>query len=180
MMQAMRSFVRPAFVGLVLAASLAASGPPEWKTPSKDWAKGPVGWLMTEDEEKQFKTLKTDDERAAFAKTFWEKRDPTPGTPDNEYESIFWQRVEQADKAYKTMMREGSTTDFGRVFILLGPPASIRKDSRYTYWLYEPSPVNGIAEKFELSFAPVDTGFLLRDKKTLETYTAAHAETRGI
>jgi GWxTD domain-containing protein len=179
-MRAMRRFVRPVFLGLVLTSMAAASGPPDWKTPSKDWVKGPVGWLMSEDEEKQFKTLKSDEERTAFAKTFWEKRDPTPGTPDNEYELIFWQRVEQADKAYKTMIREGSVTDFGRVFILLGPPANIRKDSRYTYWAYEPTPVNGITEKFELSFAPVDTGFLLRDKKTLETYVAAHAETRGV
>lgn len=179
-MRAMHSLVRPAVLGVLLLATVAAGGPPDWKTPDKDWAKGPVQWLMSEDEQKQFKALKTDDERAAFAKSFWEKRDPTPGTPENEYEAIFWQRVEQADKAYKTMLKEGSVSDFGRVFILLGPPTSQRKDSRYTYWVYEPSPVNGIKDKFELSFAPVDTGFLLRDKKTLETYVAAHDETRGI
>ena len=180
-MKEFRSSFRAAMVGLVFAASAAgAAGPPDWKTPNKDWGKGPVRWLMTEEEEKQFKALKTDEERAAFAKTFWEKRDPTPGTPDNEYEVIFWQRVEQADKAYKTMLKEGSVSDFGRVFILLGPPTSQRKDARYTYWLYEPSKVNGIAEKMELSFAAIDTGFLLRDKKTLEEYVAAHAETRGI
>jgi GWxTD domain-containing protein len=181
MMQAKRPFVRPAIFGLVLAATVAgAAGPPDWKTPGKDWAKGPVGWLMSEEEEKQYKALKTDEERAAFAKTFWEKRDPTPGTPENEYQVIFWQRVEQADKTYKTMMKEGAVTDFGRVFIVLGPPSSIRKDPRYTYWVYEPTPINGITEKLELSFAPVDTGWLLRDKKTLETYVAAHADTRGV
>lgn len=180
-MTLLRPSVRAAVVGIVFAASAAgAAGPPDWKTPDKDWAKGPVRWLMSEEEEKQFKALKTDEERAAYAKTFWEKRDPTPGTPDNEYELIFWQRVESADKAYKTMLKEGSVSDFGRVFILLGPPTNIRKDSRYTYWLYEPSPVNGIAQKMEISFAPIDTGFLLRDKKTLEEYVAAHAETRGI
>ena len=180
-MRAFRPSVRAAIVGLAFAATAAgAAGPPDWKTPGKDWAKGPVHWLMTEEEEKQFKALKTDEERAAFAKTFWEKRDPTPGTPDNEYEAIFWQRVESADKAYKTMLKEGSVSDFGKVFILLGPPTNIRKDARYTYWLYEPTPVNGIAQKMELSFAPIDTGFLLRDKKTLEEYVAAHAETRGI
>src|SRR5215831_9687844 len=71
-------------------ALMHAAGAPDWKTPNKDWAKGPVGWIMTPEEEKEFKALKTDDERAAFAKTFWEKRDPTPGTPENEYETIFW------------------------------------------------------------------------------------------
>jgi GWxTD domain-containing protein len=175
------SYVRTAMLGLALMATVAgAAAPPDWKTPGKDWGKGPVHWLMSEEEEKQFKALKTDEERAAFAKSFWEKRDPTPGTPDNEYEFIFWQRVEQADKAYKTMLKEGSVSDFGRVFILLGPPSNIRKDSRYTYWLYEPSPVNGITQKMELSFAPIDTGYLLRDKKALEEYVAAHAESRGV
>src|SRR5262249_43024034 len=119
-------------------------------------------------------------ERAAFAKKFWEKRDPTPGTPENEYETIFWQRVEQADKTYKDQIRDGSATDIGRIFILFGPPTGQHKDSRYTFWDYEPSPVNGIKEKMSLSFATVDTGMLLRDKKTVEDYVAAHPEARGI
>jgi GWxTD domain-containing protein len=168
--------------GLILAVTIAgaATGPHDWKIPDKDWAKGPVRWIMSDEEEKQFKKLTTDEDRQAFAKAFWEKRDPTPGTPDNEYMLIFWQRVEGADKAYTTMMREGSITDPGRVFILLGPPSSTRKDSRYLFWAYEPSPVNGITEALEFSFASVETGTLLRAPKSLETYVAAHPETRGI
>jgi hypothetical protein len=56
----------------------------------------------------------------------------------------------------------------------------MRKDSRYTYWAYEPSEVTGITESMEFSFAPVDTGVLLRSPKTLEGYVGAHPETRGI
>ncbi len=161
-------------------AAMAAGEAPDWKTPTKDWTKGPVRWLMDDTEEKDFKKLKADEERQAFAKTFWEKRDPTPGTPENEYMLIFWQRVEQADKVYKDMIREGSVTDLGRVFILLGPPASTHKDSRYLYWNYEPNEITGIKEKLEFSFAGVGTGTLLRSPKTLETYVATHPETRGI
>jgi len=168
--------------GLALAITLvgAATGPHDWKAPDKDWAKGPVRWIMSDEEEKEFKKLRTDEERAAFATAFWEKRDPTPGTANNEYRLIFWQRVEGADRAYKDIIREGSLTDLGRVFILLGPPMSMRKDSRYTYWAYEPSEVSGITESMEFSFAPVDTGVLLRSPKVLESYVAAHPETRGI
>lgn len=167
--------------GCALAAgALLAAEPTDWKAPTKNWASGPVRWLMDADEEKEFKKLRTDDERAAFVKTFWEKRDPTPGTPANEYETIFWQRVEQADKVYKDMIREGSVTDLGRVFILLGPPASTHKDSRYLYWNYEPNEITGIKEKLEFSFAGVGSGTLLRSPKTLETYVAGHPETRGI
>src|SRR5512132_2312602 len=67
---------------LLLAASLTlAAGPVDYKSPTKDWAKGPVKWIMTADEEKEWKKLRTDEERAAFVKAFWDKRDPTPGTP---------------------------------------------------------------------------------------------------
>jgi len=175
-----RSAVLPTLLALAITAGGAATGAREWKVPDKDWGKGPVRWIMTDDEEKDYKKLRTDEERQAFAKTFWDKRDPTPGTPENEYMLVFWQRVESADKAYKDIIREGSLTDLGRVFILLGPPTAMRKDSRYTYWNYEPSEVTGITESLEFSFAPVDTGVLLRSPKTLEAYIAAHPETRGI
>src|SRR5262245_18615823 len=170
------------FLGLVLSAGAAraATGPSDWKTPDKDWAKGPVGWIMSDAEAKDYKKLRTDEERQAFAKTFWEKRDPTPGTPENEYALIFWQRVVQADKTYKDIIREGSVTYLGRVFILLGPPTSTKKDSRYTYWLYEPNEINGIKEPLEFSFAPIDTGVLLRSPKVLDTYVLAHPETQGV
>lgn len=175
---------RPAALLTTLALAIttagAAPGANDWKVPDKDWAKGPVRWIMSDDEEKDYKKVHTDEERQAFAKIFWEKRDPTPGTPDNEYMLVFWQRVESADKAYKDIIREGCLTDLGRVFILLGPPTAIRKDSRYTYWNYEPSEVTGITESMEFSFAPVDTGILLRSPKTLEAYVAGHPETRGI
>jgi GWxTD domain-containing protein len=175
--------VRTATVLLILAlvpALVRAAAPTDWKTPTKDWAKGPVGWIMTPDEEKAYRALKTDDERAAFAKTFWDKRDPTPGTPENEYEMIFWKRVEQADKNYKDVIREGSATDIGRIFILFGPPTNQRKDAKYSYWDYEPTPINGIKEKMSLSFVSVETGTLLRDKKKVEDYLAAHPEARGV
>jgi GWxTD domain-containing protein len=165
---------------VLVPALLPAVAPTDWKTPTKDWAKGPVGWIMTPDEEKAFRALKTDDERAAFAKTFWEKRDPTPGTPENEYETIFWKRVEQADKAYKDQLRDGSATDYGRVFILFGPPTGQHKDSRYSYWDYEPSPMNGLKEKLSLGFAAIDTGTKLLDRGKVEAYLTAHPEARGI
>src|SRR5437867_4631898 len=89
---------------LLLLAALAAlaAGRPDFKTPGKDWGRGPVKWIMSDDEEKDWKKLRTDEERAAFVKAFWEKRDPTPGTPANEYEALFWKKVEEADKMLKT------------------------------------------------------------------------------
>jgi len=178
MMTVRRSMIAP----LLVASSLTlAAGPPDWKTPNKDWAKGPVKCIMTADEEKDWKKLHTDEERAAFAKSFWQKRDPTPGTPENEYEAIFWKRVEEADKNFTSSANSGCITDMGRVFLMLGPPAKPDKDARgRTIWHYEPNAVTGITEKFDLMFAPGMTSSLLLDRKRLDEYVKAHPEARGI
>ena len=173
---------RSKFTPLVAAAFLTlAAGPPDWKTPNKDWAKGPVKWIMTEDEEKEWKKLRTDEDRATFAKSFWERRDPTPGTPENEYEAIFWRKVEEADKRFSSQTDPGCLTDMGRVFLLLGPPTKPDKDARgRNIWGYEPNPITGIKEKFELIFAQGMLSPLLLDRKRLDEYVKAHPETRGI
>ncbi len=166
---------------LTAACLVLAAAPTDWKTPGKDWAKGPVRWIMTDDEEKDWKKLHTDDERAAFAKAFWEKRDPTPGTPANEYAAVFWKKVEEADKNFTSQSTPGCLTDMGRVFLLLGPPAKPDKDARgRTIWHYEPNEVTGIKEKFDLTFAPGMLSSLLLDRKELEEYVKGHPETRGI
>ncbi len=168
----------------LLAGPAPAVEQPDYKAPDKNWTKGPVGWIMTPEEEKDFKKLKTDEERAAFAKTFWEKRDPTPGTPENEYQALFWRKVGEADKTFKSTIRIGSMTDFGRVFLLLGPFTKSDKDARgYQTWIFEPNDLTGIKRRLELRFAPNPNdprGFLLLDRKELEQYVAAHPETLGI
>src|SRR5688572_24257803 len=121
---------------LLLAAALTlAATPIDYKVPSKDWGKGPVKWIMTADEEKGWKGLRTDEERAAFVKAFWVKRDPTPGTPENEYELIFWKKAEEADKRFTTQADVGYRSDMGRVFLLIGPPGKVDKDTKgRTIW----------------------------------------------
>ena len=166
----------------LLAALLTlAAAPPDYKVPGKDWGKGPVKWIMTADEEKEWKKLKTDEERAPFVKAFWEKRDPTPGTPENEFALIFWKKVEEADKRFTTQTDAGFLTDMGRVFLLLGPPAKADKDARgRNIWSYEPNAVTGIKAKFDLMFAQGMLAPLLLDRKKLEEYVKAHPETLGI
>ncbi|MFQ5877775.1 MAG: GWxTD domain-containing protein [Acidobacteriota bacterium] len=165
----------------ILAAPAAAKGGPDYRQPDRNWVKGPVKWLLTKPEIKAFKKLGTDEERAAFVRAFWEQRDPTPGTPKNEYEEIFWKRVEEADRKYRSITRAGSLTDMGRVFLLLGPPSGVDTDSRgYRTWRYEPSEISGIKEAIELRFGPNPTGMLLLDRKVLDSYVAAHQEARGI
>ncbi|MCI0656461.1 MAG: GWxTD domain-containing protein, partial [Acidobacteria bacterium] len=69
--------------GILMACQLSLAADPrqEWDQPTKKWIKGPVSCLLTPEEEKQFKALKTDEEITQFVKEFWARRDPTPGTP---------------------------------------------------------------------------------------------------
>ncbi|MEE9292801.1 MAG: GWxTD domain-containing protein [Acidobacteriota bacterium] len=154
----------------------------DYKRADKSWVKGPVKWLLLKEEQKIYKKLATDEERAAFVKKFWAERDPTSGTPENEYEAIFWQRVEQADQKFTPSVatRTGCLTDIGRVFLMLGPPSETKQDSRYNFWIFTPSEMNGITERLELRFASNPTGAFLLDKKQFENYIKAHPETRGI
>ncbi len=168
-------------IAVIAPALVSAAAAPDYKAPTKDWSRGPVRWIMSDDEEKEIKKLRTDDERAVFVKAFWEKRDPTPGSPENEYEVIFWKRVEQADKTFKSITKPGSQTDMGRVFLLLGPPTKNDRDQRgYTLWTYEPNGITGIEKNLEFRFAPSETGPLLLDRKELDQYVTAHPGTHGI
>jgi len=166
---------------LIAAAVALAAGPPDYKSPGKDWGKGPVKWIMSDDEEKEWKKLRTDEERAAFVKTFWEKRDPTPGTPENEFAALFWKKVEEADKRFKSITDPGCLTDMGRTYLLLGPPGKADKDTRgRNIWTYDPGGPGGIQAHLELMFAGGGAAPLLLDRKKLEEYVSTHPDTRGI
>src|SRR5437763_1434622 len=91
-----------------------------------DWAKGPVQFLMTPEEQAQWKTLKNDTEASAFVDLFWARRDPTPGTPANEYKVRFDSSVKYADEHFTAGRTRGSMSDRGKVLILFGPPSKVQ------------------------------------------------------
>lgn len=90
------------------------------------WIDGPVRWLMTPEELKQFRSLRTAEEMVEFVDAFWRRRDPTPEDDDNPFRRIFQERSQAADQLYAEAGRRGSLTDRGRALILLGPPSVLR------------------------------------------------------
>jgi GWxTD domain-containing protein len=88
----------------------------------EEWRNGPAQWLMTSDDTRAWRNVKTDQQASDFIDLFWARRDPTPGTPENEYRSEFEGRVVFSDKNYAEKGRRGSLTDRGRVYIVLGTP----------------------------------------------------------
>jgi GWxTD domain-containing protein len=83
-------------------------------------------YIALAEEQKVFLRLDSDRDRDAFIRTFWKQRDPTPGTPHNEYREEHLQRFNHANKFLgRGTPRAGWQTDQGRIYIILGPPVSI-------------------------------------------------------
>jgi GWxTD domain-containing protein len=83
---------------------------------------------MTADEKAAWRDVKTDKEAQRLIDLFWARRDPTPGTPRNEYREMIAARIADADKFFKFHEKRGSMTDMGCFYIVLGPPEERRAE----------------------------------------------------
>ena len=67
-----------------------------------------------------------------FLREFWRRRDPTPGTPENETEVAFYERIKEADRRFREggggAAVPGWRTDRGRVLIRYGEPDDVRRE----------------------------------------------------
>jgi GWxTD domain-containing protein len=82
-----------------------------------------VYWIISDYEKDAFLSLEKEDDRNRFVDTFWENRDPTPGSKENEFKEEHYKRLEHANKEFgRETAIPGSKTDRGRVWILLGKP----------------------------------------------------------
>jgi len=102
----------PLFNGLVISQD----HPERWKT----WL-DEVESIMTRSERSVFKTLKTEEDRKRFQDLFWQIRDPSPGTPGNEFKEEFQNRLQ-----YARTRLGGIHSDRGRVYVILGKPAETK------------------------------------------------------
>ncbi|HZI95173.1 MAG TPA: GWxTD domain-containing protein, partial [Patescibacteria group bacterium] len=94
--------------------------------PIPQWREGPVRYLITKWEDSEYKSLRTEEDRARFIESFWNRRDPTPDSPGNEFRAEFWKRVRDANRLYaETTSSEAWRTDMGKIHILMGPPDDI-------------------------------------------------------
>lgn len=88
---------------------------------------GPLLYLMRNEERGRYGGLTTEGKRA-YLRRFWNRRDPTPGTPRNEALERFYDRVTTVNR----MFREGGAaeipgwrTDRGRIYLKYGPPDEV-------------------------------------------------------
>ncbi|MBN2198561.1 MAG: GWxTD domain-containing protein [Candidatus Aminicenantes bacterium] len=83
-----------------------------------------VRYVITKEEDETFLRLPAE-EREAFIREFWLKRDPDPETEKNEFQEEYLSRIETANKLFRGGGKEGFIQDRGRILILLGPPDEI-------------------------------------------------------
>lgn len=81
--------------------------------------------IMTADERARWNELASDAERETFLQTFWDRRDPTPGTELNEVREIFLRRARRAARMFTEGSTPGWGTDRGRVLLVHGLPQEI-------------------------------------------------------
>jgi len=87
-----------------------------------------VAYIILPEEKEVFLQLTNDRDRDLFIESFWKQRDPTPGTPQNEFKEEHIRRFNYANKFFsRNSPREGWRTDMGRFYIILGPPTSIER-----------------------------------------------------
>src|SRR6266403_418356 len=90
----------------------------------KKWLDEDVRWLITDEEQKAFKLLSNDEERDQFIEAFWQRRDPTPDTIENEFKEEHYRRMAYANEHYAAGI-PGWKSDRGRIYIMYGPADEI-------------------------------------------------------
>jgi len=90
----------------------------------KKWLDEDVRWIITDEERAAFKQLSNDEERDQFIEAFWQRRDPTPDTVENEYKEEHYARIAYANEHFAAGI-PGWKTDRGRIYIMYGKPDEI-------------------------------------------------------
>ncbi len=96
----------------------------EMESPYKKWLTEEVPYIITPAERAAFKKLGTDAEREQFIEQFWERRNPNPGSPENEFKEEYYRRIAYANEHYASGI-PGWRTDRGRIYIMYGPPDEV-------------------------------------------------------
>ena len=90
----------------------------------KKWLDEDVIYIITPEERQAFMQLSNDEERDNFIEAFWQRRDPTPDTPENEYKEEHYQRIAYSNEHFAAGI-PGWKSDRGRIYITYGKPDEI-------------------------------------------------------
>jgi GWxTD domain-containing protein len=106
-----------------------------------DKAVDEMTYIATPKEMAYVKDAPDDKEKSKRFVEFWQKKDPSPSTDENEVFEEYYRRVTYSNEHFKHY-QEGWRTDMGMVYITLGIPSNIERhpfefDSKpYEIWDY--------------------------------------------
>jgi GWxTD domain-containing protein len=86
-----------------------------------------MAYIASKEEIKKLKKMAEPERHAEYLK-FWEKRDPTPGTAENELRLEYYGRINFANEHFYGYKKSGWKTDMGWAYVKLGSPDSIDRD----------------------------------------------------
>lgn len=143
----------------ILLSAQSKKSPKDLPKTYKKWIQEEIVYIITAKEKEVFLQFESDRERDIFIKAFWKHRDPTPGTPVNEYKQEHYRRFNYANHHFgRTAPKPGWKTDRGRIYIILGEPADIEKHESHgkvypsEVWFYQGDPNVGLPPQFQLIF----------------------------
>jgi len=90
----------------------------------RKWLDEDVRWIITDEERSAFMQLSNDEERDQFIEAFWQRRDPTPDTEENEFKEEHYRRIAYANEHFAAGI-PGWKTDRGHMYIVFGPADEI-------------------------------------------------------
>jgi GWxTD domain-containing protein len=142
------------------------------------WLQEDAVYIITAEERCAFLHLETQEEREQFMEQFWFRRASDPDSPDNEFKIEYYRRIAFANEKFGGQLA-GWKTDRGRIYVLFGPPDSVKLHESgertgippgrgpETYlsptqeWYYPF--IEGIGEKvvFDFEYSPIYGDYLL-------------------
>jgi GWxTD domain-containing protein len=101
------------------------------------WLSKDVAYIITPEEARAFKMLKTDEQRELFIEQFWQRRDSNTSTEENEYRREHYARIAHANENFSFKDVPGWKTDRGRIYIMYGKPDEVEQFPSGERWLYK-------------------------------------------
>jgi hypothetical protein len=92
----------------------------------KKWLEEDVVYIITDEERAAFKQLSNDEERDNFIEAFWQRRDPTPDTEENEYKEEHYQRIAYANEHFAAGVPAGEPIAAASTSFTASPTRSTR------------------------------------------------------
>ncbi len=111
------------------------------------WLTVDVGYIISDEERASFLKLNNDEEREQFVEDFWQRRDPTPDTEENEYKEEHYRRIAYANEHFSSGI-PGWKSDRGHIYIVHGPPDEREEHSSGGSYLRPPEEGGGTTSTF--------------------------------